>query len=293
MNSEPDWGLYRTFLAVVEHRSLSGAARRLGLTQPTVGRHITALEQAVGTDLFLRSQRGLVPTERALELKPYADSLAATAAALVRTASGGSDELRGAVRISASEVVGAEHLPAILAPLRDRHPGLVFEIALSNAVEDLLERQADIAVRMVEPSQEALVAKRLRPISVGLHAHRSYLERRGAPASMADLAGHDLIGFDRETAAIRGLVERFPKFDRSAFALRIDSDLGQLAALRAGFGIGMCQAPVARRDPDLVPVLVAEIAVNLEVWIVMHENLRSSARFRVVFDALAAGLSSL
>lgn len=293
MNTEPDWNLYRSFLAVVEERSLSGAARRLGLTQPTVTRHIDALEEAVGADLFLRSQRGLIPTEMAVDLKPYAETLASTAAALLRTASGRAGEVRGSVRVSASEVVGVEHLPPILARLRRRHPGLVVELVLSNAIDDLLQREADIAVRMVEPTQEALIAQRLTPIGLGLYAHRGYLERRGAPASVTDLAGHDLIGFDRETPAIRAIVELFPALNRSAFALRVDSDLGQLAAIRAGFGIGMCQVPVARRDPDLVRVLADAVSIDLGLWVVMHENLKTSARCRAVFGAMTEGLGQI
>ncbi len=292
MNSEPDWDLHRTFLAVVQEGSLSGAARRLGLTQPTVARHVDALEKAVGADLFLRSQRGLVPTETALALTPYAEILAATAAALMRAASGRAGEVCGSIRVSASEVVGVEHLPPILAALRRRHPGLVIELVLSNAVDDLLRREADIAVRMVEPTQEALVAQRLPPVMLGLHAHRSYLERRGAPGSVGELAGHDLIGFDQETPALRVIVGRFPALNRSAFALRADSDLAQLAAIRAGFGIGMCQVPVARRDPDLVRVLADAVSINLGLWVVMHEDLKTSARCRVVFDALVSGLAS-
>ncbi len=292
MNQEPDWDLYRSFLAVVQEGSLSGAARRLGLTQPTVARHVDALEQAVGADLFLRSQRGLIPTEMALHLKPYADTLASTAAALLRTASGRLGEVRGSVRVSASEVIGVERLPRILTGLRRRHPGLVIELVLSNAVDDLLRREADIAVRMVEPVQEALVARQLPPIAVGLHARRDYLERRGTPASLADLVGHDLIGFDRDTPALRAFLKRFPIFDRRAFALRADSDLAQLACIRAGFGIGICQVPVARRDPALVRVLADAVAIDLGLWIVMHEDLKTSAGCRVVFDALVSGLAS-
>ncbi len=292
MNREPDWDLHRTFLAVIQEGSLSGAARRLGLTQPTVARHVDALEKAIGADLFLRSQRGLVPTETALNLKPYAETLASTAAALMRAATGRSGEVRGSVRVSASEVVGAEHLPPILSALRRRHPGLAIELVLSNALDDLLQHEADIAVRMVEPTQDALVARRLQPVTVGLHAHRSYLERRGAPASMDELRSHDLIGFDHGTPAIRAFVTRFPTLDRPAFALRTDSDLAQLAAIRAGFGIGVCQVQVARRDPHLVRVLADAFGVDLGLWIVMHEDLKTDARCRTVFDALAAGLAS-
>ena len=289
MNPEPDWTLYRSFLAVLEEGSLSGAARRLGLTQPTLARHIDALEQGVGADLFLRSQRGLLPSELALELRPHAETLASTAAALLRTASGRAGVVSGVVRIAASEVVGVEHLPPILARLRRRHPALVIELALSDTVDDLLRREADIAVRQVEPSQDALVARRLPAIELGLHARADYLDRRGTPSSPADLAGHDLIGFDRPTPAMRALVGRIPALGRAGFALRVDSNLAQLAAIRAGFGIGLCQAGLARRDPGLVRVLADEVAIGLGLWIVMHEDLRTSARCRAVFDALGEG----
>ncbi len=290
MNTEPSWDLYRTFLAVLQERSLSGAARRLGLTQPTVARHVDALEAAVGADLFVRSQRGLAPTELALDLKPHAQTLAATSAALLRTASGRAGEVRGTVRVSASEMVGAELLPPILADLRRRHPALVFELVLSNEVDDLLGREADIAVRMVQPAQGALVARRLPSITLGMYAHRRYLKRRGTPRSFDALFDHDLIGFDRETPAIRAALAHLPAVDRSIFALRADSDLAQLAALRAGFGIGVCQVPIARRYPELVRVLAAEFAIELGMWVVMHEDLKTSLRYRVVFDALVKGI---
>src|SRR5882724_1207010 len=188
--ADPSWDLYRTLLAVIEERSLSGAARALGLTQPTVGRHIDALEQAVGFQLFTRSQLGLAPTEAAQELRPYAEALAATAASLLRVASAERGAVRGAVRLTASETVGAEVLPPILTDLREQYPELVIELILSNAMEDLLHREADIAVRMAKPSQGALLAKHLGPIDVGLHAHRRYLGRYGTPMRLEQLAGH-------------------------------------------------------------------------------------------------------
>lgn len=293
MSSDPSWDLYRTFHAVLRDGSLSGAARALGITQPSVARHIDALEQAVGTALFMRSPHGLSPTDAALELQPLAESLAATSAAFLRMAEGRSGEVHGAVRISASEVVGVEHLPAILARLRERHPALAIELSLSNSLDDLLQRKADIAIRMVQPGQQALVAKRIGVIPIGLHAHRRYLDRRGVPKSMEALEHHDLIGFDTETPAIRAIAQRYPTMNRKAFALRVDSDVAQLAAIRAGFGIGICQVPIAAVDPDLVRVLADAFSVDLETWVVMHEDLRGSARCRVVFDMLAEELKRL
>ncbi len=291
MNGDPDWALYRTLLAVLDEGSLSAAARSLGLTQPTVARHVDALEAALGGDLFVRSPRGLDPTDLAHALRPQAKIMATTAAALVRTASGTLGAVAGTVRISASDVVGVEHLPPILTCLKREHPELVIELTLSDRLDDLLAREADIAVRMTQPTQTALLAKRLPSVEIGFHAHRDYLDRRGTPVDMMDLARHDLIGYDMETAALRAMAERLAPLDRRGFALRADSNLAQLAAIRAGFGIGLCQTRIARREPVLVRIL-PEIALPLPLWIVMHEDLKTSARFRAVFDALTAGLAA-
>ena len=289
---EPSWDLYRTFLGVFEQGSLSGAARDLGLTQPTVGRHIDALEQAVGAELFTRSQTGLSPTDLAVELQPYATALAASAAALLRAASQKRDEIAGTVRVSASEVVAVEVIPPILAGLQDRHPALRIELSASDEVEDLLHREADIAVRMTEPSQTALVVRRIGGIPVGLFAHRRYLDRHGMPKTLADLAGHRVIGFDRKTAYIRAMTKRLPQFANLTFALRTNSNLAQLAAIRAGAGIGICQVALAADDAELVRVLPRAVELGLETFIAMHENLRASPRCRAVFDALVTGLAS-
>ena len=234
--TDPGWELYRSFLAVLDEGSLSAAARELALTQPTIGRHVAALEEALGAALFTRSPQGLIATEAALELRPYAQAMAANARALLRTASGRVGEARGTVRVTASEVIGAEVLPPILTELREANPALVIELVLSNRNEDLLRRDADIAIRMVRPTQGALLAQRIGEVPLGLHAHERYLERHGTPGSLDELSGHSLIGFDRETAAIRVLRERGVAVHRGLFALRADSDLAQLAAIRAGFG---------------------------------------------------------
>jgi DNA-binding transcriptional LysR family regulator len=293
MNSEPSWDLYRTFNAVLREGSLSGAARALGLTQPSIARHIDALEDTIGTTLFLRTPRGLSPTNAALELKPYTELLASTSAAFLRTAEGRAGEVRGTVTISASEVVGVEHLPRILAGLRQQFPHLTIELSLSNAIDDLLQRKADIAIRMVRPEQQSLVAKRIGAFPVGLHAHRDYLARRGVPLTIEHLSHHDLIGYDVETPAIRAIAQHYPALNRAAFALRVDSDVAQLSAIRAGFGIGICQVAIAASDPDLIRVLTVEFDIGLETWVVMHEDLRSSARCRVVFDVLVQQLSQV
>ena len=292
MEIDPNWEWYRTFLNVMETGSLSAAGRVMGLTQPTVGRHIELLEKALALKLFTRAFDGLVPTDAAIELKPYADGLATTTAALRRVASSHGAGVRGTVRLTASEIVGVEVLPPILAALRSEHPALTIELMLSNNVDDLLHREADIGIRMLQPTQDALVAKHIGGIEVGLYAHERYLAAHGSPESMEALADHAMIGFDQENAFIRSLQERFPIFARAALAFRADSHLAQLGAIRAGFGIGVCQSGLAAKDPALVRLLKPHFSWKLDTWVAMHEDLRHSPRCAVTFEALAKGLAS-
>ncbi|MDH4412552.1 MAG: LysR family transcriptional regulator [Rhizobium sp.] len=284
------WDHYRTFLAVLETGSLSAAARTLGLTQPTAGRHIEALEQAFGAPLFLRSPQGLLPTEKALAMQGHARGMAAMSLALARIASGDMEEVRGTVRISASEVIAVETLPPILTRLQEEHPALEIELSASDAVEDLLQQEADIAIRMIKPTQAALLSRRIGKLSLGFHAHRRYLERHGVPNALGELTGHRLIGFDRQLAYIRDMLKDRPDLVGIAFDFRADSNLVQLAAIRAGLGIGMCQHAIAAREPDLIEVLPGALDLSLETFVVMHENLKTVPRFRATFDALVGGL---
>ena len=284
------WEHYRSFLGVLREGSLSAAARTLGLTQPTLGRHIDALEKGLKVKLFARTQHGLVPTQSALDMAPHAEAMEAAARALVRTASGEANETRGAVRLTASEIVGAEVLPAILSDFHTQHPHIAIELALSNRNQDLLRRDADIAVRMIRPAQKALIAKRVGAVQIGLYAHRRYLARHGMPRSIEELARHTLIGFDRDASAFRSLGSSGLPVTREIFALRTDNDHAQLNALRAGFGIGGSQAGIAARDSDLIPVLPREIGFRIEMWLAMHEALRANRRVRMLFEHLDQAL---
>jgi DNA-binding transcriptional LysR family regulator len=208
----------------------------------------------------------------------------AAAEALERNAAVEAGDIAGAVRITASEIVGVEVLPPILAQLSAQHPRLAIELSITNVNQDLLRRDADVAVRMVQPSQAALIAKSAGVIPLGLFAHRGYIDRRGTPSSIFELTDHALIGFDRDPPlpieSALGV-----RLERASFSYRCDSHIGQLAALRAGAGIGVCQTPLTHADEHLVRVL-PEIGFELPVWIVMHEDQRGSRRIRAVFDHL-------
>lgn len=290
-NSIP-WDLYRSFLHVLNAQSLSGAARSLGLTQPTVGRHVSELESSLGVVLFTRSQSGLQATDAALQLRSQLEEMQHAAASIERSAHG-HNAVRGAVRISASEVVGVEILPPILAPLRAKFPELAIELVLSDAVQDLLGREVDIAVRMTQPQQDLLLAQRVGEVELGFYAHKDYLTAKGAPQNLADLAQHSLIGFDKETPFLRSAGAKLGGWEREGFAYRCDSNLAQMALVRAGAGIGGYQVGLAAREPNLVRVLERELRMTMTTWVSMHSDLRHSARCKAVFDALVADLKAL
>ena len=289
--SDPTWDLYQSLHAVLQSGSLSAASRSRGLTQPTIGRHIEALEQQLGAPLFLRSPRGLTPTDLALSLKTHLEEMHAAAAAAARDASGSADSEKGSIRIAASLIIGVEVMPPILASFMEQHPDIAIELVLSNKIEDLSRRDADIAVRMARPTQGALVARKIGVLGVGFYATQGYIDRRGMPQSMQDLENHTLCGFDRERPPLEALANiDFPReITRDIFAFRTDNDAAQIAAVRAGMGIGGVQHQLARRD-GLVPVLANAFSFELETWIAMHENLKGSRRMRLMFDHLVAGL---
>ena len=288
----PPWELLNAFLAVMRGGSLSSAARSLGVAQPTVRRQVEALEAALGAVLFTRSKAGLLPNEAAVAALGYVEVMASNAEALARSVSGSARSERGSVRVTCSEVIGVEVLPPMLVSLRAKHPQLDVELVATNRREDLLRREADVAVRMVRPTQSALIAARVGSLPLGLFAHEDYLAAHPAPVKARDLASqHCLIGSDRDRGVVDALRAKGVEVDPGSFALRTDSDLAQLAAVRAGLGVGVCQLAIARRTPALRRVLPS-LGFALEVWVVMHEDLAGVRRVRAVFDHLKTGLKA-
>ncbi|WP_329679161.1 LysR family transcriptional regulator [Aquabacterium sp.] len=288
----PDWNLYRSFLAVMREGSLSAAARSLGMTQPSMGRHIDALEAALARPLFTRSSEGLRPTAYAQQLLGPAQAMASAAQEAARLTSGQQAQSRGTVRISASQIIGGEVLPELLARFQAQHPLMAIELVLNNQQDDLLKREADIAVRMVRPTQKALMAKRLGRVDIGMYAHQRYIMRRGMPHSMMDLAQHTLIGADTDPTAIHLAQQVGLHITREDFQFRCDSDLAQLAALRAGLGIGGCQIGIAQRDPQLVPVQPDVLTFSLDMWLITHGDLRRDPNVMTLYRHLATHLTA-
>lgn len=281
------WEHQRTFLAVLESGSFSAASRLLGVAQPTVRFRIEALERALATRLFTRSTNGLVPTVQARELAGHVRTMAFASDAFIRAASSPPGVVEGSVRISVSEFFGLEVLPPMLAALRALHPALAIEIAPSDETADMLGQEADVAIRHFRPTQEALFARLLGTISFGLFASADYLAGRPEPRTFEDLLEHDLIGPDRARADIEIATSLHPALTACAMSIRTDSHPAQLAAIRAGLGIGLTLRSVGRADPRLRMVLPRAKLPALPYWIIAHEDLRKVARIRAVIDHLS------
>lgn len=289
-----DWTLMRSFLAVVREGSLSAAARYTSLTQPTIGRHIADLEATLGVSLFTRSSSGLIPTEIALSLVEDAEAMEGAFASLVRKATLRTNEEQpvGTVRITTHDSMGTFVLPQLLADVRYRLPRIALELALSGRLTDILRREADIAVRMVRPQQDGLVARKLGMIHLGLYAHQNYVQRYGEPRTLGELAEHHLVGFDKDDQILRIGNDGTLPLAREMFSLRVDSSAAQVMSVRAGLGIGIIITPMVRAEPEMVAILPRDIAINLECWIVVHEDQKSSPIVRPVYEMLGDGLAN-
>lgn len=288
----PQWSLWRSFAVVVETGSLSAAGRKLGLSQPTLGRHIASLEAAIGTPLFERDNKMLRPTPAALSLyEPVARAGAALAEAAAR-AEGGNVTLKGTVRITASEVFSHYVLPSMLQKPRQQHPEIALEIVPSDSVENLLLREADIAVRMVRPTQLDLITRHIGDLPLTVCAHRSYLEARGTPQTPQDLMNHDLIGLDRSELIIAAARQMGFPLKREDFCIRSDSQTLLWELMKSGLGIGFAQTELVRATPGMVPILPQLTLPGLPLWLTTHRELFTSRRIRAIYDALAEALAA-
>lgn len=293
MKQAVSWDDQRIFLAVLDTGSLSGAARRLGLSHPTVRVRIDALEADLGTVLFTRSMSGLTPTEAAEALREPALAMATASDVFIRRASAPSGANAGIVRLSVPEFMGIEVVPPMLETLRLSHPAIRIELSLSNQRADLLSQEVDLAVRTVEPDQKALVARKVALIPLGMFASHAYVARRGRPETLEDLAGHDMIGPDRDPLDLEFAQRLGLTFALNRMVLRTDSHPAQIAAARAGVGIAVAQVPLCEADPRLVRILPDYAPVEMGTWIVAHENLARVPRVRAVFDALVTGFHAM
>ncbi len=289
-----DWNRARAFLVTAEEGSLSAAARALGMTQPTLGRQVDALEAELGVILFERAGRGLVLTPSGLELLDHVREMGEAAGRMSLAASGQAHEIEGSITLTASEMYSAHYLPPAIARLRREAPGIAVEIVSSNATVDLRRREADIAIRNFRPEQPDLIARKVGDDTARVYASKAYFGDRDLPRKPDDLKGATLIGFDETERLVQSLNACGFAFSHKQMRVITASHLVQLELVRAGVGLGVFPDIVAAHDPDLIAVL-PEITepFNFPLWLTAHREVHTSRRVRLVFDLLAEEMTKL
>lgn len=285
-----DWNQVRGFLATAEEGSLSAGARALGLTQPTLGRQVAALEERLGVALFERVGRGLVLTPSGAALLDHVRAMGEAASRVALVAAGRAETVAGRICISASDAVAAYVLPEVLRDLRATSPEIEVELLATNTLSDLLRREADIAIRHVRPEEPDLVSKLVCQTEGGLYAAPAFLRRYGRPASSAELAGLPFVGMDTPERMARELRRFGLDLAPRNFGIHCANMAVSCELTRAGLGIGLLSEDIARRMPELERLLPGEVAIPVPLWLTTHRDLRTSRRIRVVYDFLAEAL---
>lgn len=286
-----DWNQVRAFLATAEEGSFSGAARVLKSTQPTIGRQIGALEEALEVTLVERSVRGLTLTESGRDLLLHVRAMGEAATLISMVADGKSQDVTGEVTVTGTDLLSAAILPRVLKPLRDAAPGVRVRILASSEMENLTQRDADIAIRHIRPDQPDLIARHLGDFRANLYAATDYLDRAGRPRSLRDVANHDFVGNADPDRLIAPLHNMGVPVRAESFVMSSGSGVVAWELVKAGYGVSMQPETLGDTEPGIEKVLPDFPSLEFPIWLVTHRELQTSRRIRIVFDTLARGLA--
>jgi DNA-binding transcriptional LysR family regulator len=288
-----DWNQVRAFLATAAEGSFSGAARALKSTQPTIGRQISALEGSLGITLFERSVRGLTLTQTGRDLLDHVRAMADAATLISMVADGQSQDVTGDVTVTATDLMSAAILPTILAPLRQSAPGIRIGIVATSDIQNLMQREADIAIRHVRPDQPDLIARHVADFRASLYGASDYLERASRPRTPRDVADLAFVGSPDPDRLIAPLHNHGVPVRAENFVMSSDSNVVEWELVKAGYGISMLPDILCETEPGIEKVLPGLPSLQFPIWLVTHRELRTNRRIRVVFDTLARGLAEI
>ncbi len=286
-----DWNQLNAFLETAETGSLSAAARKLGLTQPTLSRQVAAIERRLGVTLFERVGTSMVLTLTGMDLLEHARVMGSAAEALSMAATGRSQTVAGVVSVSASDVIAVHLLPPLIRQLRDQEPSIKIEVIATNALSDLLRREADIAIRNIKPEQPELIARLIRQATANFYASEAWVKVHGHPRTGKDAANYSFVGSDRSGQYLGYLQRHGLPLNEANFSCYADHSVSHVSLVREGMGIGALMEEIARDTPGIVRVLDDVPPIYFPIWLVTHREFRTSRRIQVVFEALAKGLS--
>ncbi len=281
-----DWTRARSYLAAAEGGSYSAAARRLGLTQPTVGRQVAALEAELGVTLFERIATGVELTEAGIDLLEPVRAMAAAAESVSLAAAGASGSLEGLVRITASEAISAFLLPVVVRRLRREHPGIELELVATNHLQDLRRREADLAIRNVAPDDPELIARRLPTAEGHFYATPDYLASIGDPSTPEQLAAADFISFSEREAMLAWINSVGVPSTLAGLPIFSANHLVQWSMCCEGLGVAAMMDVIGDAEARVQRALPGLAAVPVQMWLVSHRALRTNRRLRVVSDVI-------
>ena len=287
-----DWNHLKSFEAVARLGSLAAVSRKTGATQPTLSRHIRDLEESLNVQLFDRTGNGLVLSPEGMELFAHAQDMQRAATSITNTADGQSENLAGTVRITAALGMSRKLLPPILSSLRKEQPDIEIELVASDQVDNLLEREADIAVRMFRPQQLDVITKHLGDVQFGAYASHEYVKSRGLPKSLDDLDEHDFIGFDAHMAIINFFRSVGMNVDRHFFKFRCDDETICWEMVHNGLGIGITWTKFGDADPRVERINLHNSSKSFPIWLTAHVGVKKIRRIRYVYDFLAEHISA-
>ena len=285
-----DWNHARAFFVTVEEGSLSAAAKALNMSQPTLGRQVSALEKELGVSLFERVGRGYEITRSGIELYEHVKAMGEAANILSLSASGRSQSIEGSVSISATDTMSAYTLPPLIQKLRQLEPGIQIELVSTNAISDLRKREADIAIRHVEPTHPELYFKKLKKSNAYLYATPGYLKKIGPVQKVTDLKKADFIGFTNNHEYIAGLKTIGLELTPKNFHIFSDDHIFHWEMVKLGVGIGVMSEDVGAKENSVRRVIEKLPPIKFGNWIVAHRELKTNRRIRIVFDFLAEAL---
>lgn len=288
-----DWDDLRYFLAVAREGSTIAAAKALGVSQPTVQRRLAALEACIGHSLMEHHPGGYRLTELGRTLVPHAEGVERAVAALRRHLVSAGEALGGTLRVTCPEGLASRLLAPLIDAFRERHPQLRVDLIMTDRRLDLARGEAEVAVRMHEPGDDSLVARKLADSPWAVYASRSYLARHGRPQNVADLTRHVVVGFDGDMAASNAGSWLKAAAPGARVAARGNSMLGVLAAVKSGAGLAPLPVLLCVSETGLEPVLASIPELDSRLYLVMHADLRRTARVRAFCDFLVEEFTRL
>jgi DNA-binding transcriptional LysR family regulator len=285
-----DWNRARAFLVTAEEGSLSAAARALGMTQPTLGRQVSALESQLGVVLFERVGGRLSLTSSGLDLLGHVKTMADAANQVSLAATKRSDSMDGNVCIAASEIYATYLLPPIIYKLRMAEPGISIKVVSSNEASDLLRREADIAIRSFRPTEAELISKKIKDVDAPFYAAKNYTEQYGSLPTLVDLENVQFLSIGDKSVFLKQMNERGFAISEDNLSIESESHIVHWEMVKQGLGIGIVPDNIGDREPLVERVLTSIKPISFPIWLTSHRELKASKRIRFVFDFLAEEL---